>query len=497
MQDVTTQSPGAPALTADLARLAAARRPRRPWAGLADAWRYQRWLWWWALSFALASGGLLALMTWLLQQPALRATPLAWAALFAAAVALLTTLFLIPHVVRARRTQRLTQVVRRLAAGEAGVRNWNTGADDLGQLQRAVNLLADRAERHEQRRSRERDRFDTVLHAMSDGVLMLDRRGFVTSMNPAAAALLRLPVERAVQKSFVQVVRDYRVADAWQSCLQTGAAQTVTVEVNPGFYLRVNVAPFLNDASSGYAVLLQDLSHLYRLETVRRDFVSNISHELRTPLASMKALVDTLRDGAIADPPAAERFLGRMEVEVDSMTQMVQELLELSRIESGQAPLRLFPAQVALLVEPAVERLRPQAERASLTLAVVLHAELPPVMVDADRIRQVIINLVHNAIKFTPSGGFVTVTARAVPDGVVISVADTGTGIPAADVPRIFERFYKADRARAGGGTGLGLAIAKHTVQAHNGRIWVESVEGRGSTFSFTLPLVSLPFAPG
>ena len=176
------------------------------------------------------------------------------------------------------------------------------------------------------------------------------------------------------------------------------------------------------------------------------------------------------------------------------MTQMVQELLELSRIESGQAPLRMFPTAVANLVEPAVERLRPQAERINLTLAIVLPNELPQVMVDADRIRQVIINLVHNAIKFTPTGGFVTVTARCVHDALVIAVADTGIGIPADDVPRIFERFYKADRARSGGGTGLGLAIAKHTIQAHNGRIWVESVEGKGSTFSFTLPLVNLPF---
>jgi len=494
MQDVTTPTTGAPVVIPDLPPFPAADRLPgrgriRRWPNLADVWRYQRWLGWWTLGFGLACAGGVAALIWVTAtQPA---APIGGLAL--GVVLLLTAMFLAFHTVRSLRTQRLTQVVRRLAAGEAGVRNWHVGSDDLGQLQRAVNLLADRMERQEQRRARERDRFETVLHTMSDGVLMLDRRGFVISMNPAAAHLLRIPVERAMQKSFVQVVRDYRVADAWQQCLQTGAAQIVTVEVNPGFYLRVGVTPFLGDASSGYAVFLQDLSHLYRLETVRRDFVSNISHELRTPLASMKALVDTLRDGAIADPPAAERFLERMEVEVDSMTQMVQELLELSRIESGQAPLRLFPTQVAMLVEPAVERLRPQAERANLTLAVVLPMELPQVMVDADRIRQVIINLVHNAIKFTAPGGFVTVTARCVHDSVVISVADTGIGIPAADVPRIFERFYKADRARSGGGTGLGLAIAKHTVQAHNGRIWVESVDGEGSTFSFTLPLVNLP----
>ena len=328
---------------------------------------------------------------------------------------------------------------------------------------------------------------------MSDGVFMLDSHGAVIGMNPAAARLLRIPVEQALNKSLVQVVRDHRVADAWQLCLLNQESQTLTVELNRGFHLRFSMTPFLSGQQSGYAVLLQDLSHLYRLESVRRDFVSNISHELRTPLASMKALVDTLRDGAMTDPPAAERFLARMEVEVDSMTQMVQELLELSRIESGQAPLRMFPTDVALLVAPAVERLRPQAERADLTLTVSLPAALPKVMVDADRIRQVIINLVHNAIKFTPAGGQVSVTARCVHDSVMVAVADTGIGIPSSDLPRIFERFYKADRARSGGGTGLGLAIAKHTIQAHNGHIWVESVESQGSTFSFTLPLVYLP----
>jgi len=315
----------------------------------------------------------------------------------------------------------------------------------------------------------------------------------VAQINPAAERLLHLGVNTASRQSFVQIVRDYRVADVWQQCAQSGQEQIATVEVNSGFFLRVHVAPLRKGASSGFLVLLQDLSHLYRLEAVRRDFVSNISHELRTPLASIKALVDTLRDGALSDPPAAEHFLERMEIEVDSMTQMVQELLELSRIESGQAPLRLFPSKIAPLIEPAVDRLRAQATRADLTLTVVLPDDLPLVMVDTDRIRQVIINLVHNAIKFTPAGGYITVTGRAVREGVIISVADTGIGIPAEDATRIFERFYKADRARSGGGTGLGLAIAKHTIQAHNGRLWVESIEGKGSTFSFTLPLVNLP----
>ncbi len=243
------------------------------------------------------------------------------------------------------------------------------------------------------------------------------------------------------------------------------------------------------------------LERLAAALAAQRELTGAVSHELRTPLASLKALVDTLRDGALEDPPAATHFLERMEIEVDEMTQMVQELLELSRIESGQVPLRLFPTTIAALVEPVVERLQPQAERAQLTLHLFLESKLPEVLVDTDRIRTVLLNLLHNAIKFTPAGGTIIVRARlsaeslpgVAPDVVVISVTDSGIGIPAEEVPRIFERFYKADRARSGGGTGLGLAIAKHTVHAHNGQIWVESTEQIGSTFFFTLPLVHIP----
>jgi two-component system phosphate regulon sensor histidine kinase PhoR len=200
--------------------------------------------------------------------------------------------------------------------------------------------------------------------------------------------------------------------------------------------------------------------------------------------------VDTLRGGAIKDPPAAKRFLKRMDSEVDTLTQMVQELLELSRVESGQAPLRLEPTPASEVILPPADRLRPQAERAGLEFTVHLPSQLPLVLADADRIQMVVTNLVHNAVKFTPPGGRVLVSAGQNADEVVFSVQDTGVGIPAEDLARIFERFYKADRARSGGGTGLGLAIAKHIVQGHGGRIWVESVEGEGSAFSFTLPSV-------
>jgi two-component system phosphate regulon sensor histidine kinase PhoR len=311
----------------------------------------------------------------------------------------------------------------------------------------------------------------------------------VRLINPAAARILGTREDAALGRSFAEVARDHRIIDLWQQCRDECEERVASVEVaRQQPFLQVVVTP-LQDAEPGAClVVLQDLTRVRRLETVRRDFISNISHELRTPLASLKALADTLRDGALEDPPAAQRFLDRMEVEVDALTQMVQELLELSRIESGQVGFEMAQVPVVNVVRPPVERLRPQAERAGLQLSIDLAPDLPPILADAERVRQVITNLVHNAIKFTPPGGEVAISATAGEGEVIISVRDTGVGIPADDLPRIFERFYKADRARSGGGTGLGLAIAKHIVLAHGGRIWAESVEGRGSTFYVALP---------
>ena len=225
-----------------------------------------------------------------------------------------------------------------------------------------------------------------------------------------------------------------------------------------------------------------------RLETVRRDFISNVSHELRTPLASMKALAETLQEGALEDPPAARRFILRMETEIDNLTQLVNELLELSRIESGKVPLSFQRVQPCDLLQPAYERMILQAERAALELHLDCQPELPAVFADPDRITQVLINLVHNAIKFTQPGGKIILSAYQDKDHIVFFVKDTGVGIARKDLGRIFERFFKADRARSGGGTGLGLSIARHMIESHGGYIWAESEEGVGSTLYFSLP---------
>ncbi len=384
----------------------------------------------------------------------------------------------------------LTRIAERIVSGDLTARLFPVTDDEVGRLTTAFNRMADAMQQELAAMEQGRSRLAAVLEHMADGVVITDAEGLVALVNPAAAALLGTVQPGALLPSFPQLVRHHQLIELWQRCRESGQEQVELLEVSrPEATLQAIITPVLEAGVQSYLVILQDLTRVRKLERVRRDFVSNVSHELRTPLASLKALVDTLRDGALEDPPAAQHFLDRIEVEVDALTQMVTELLELARIESGRAPLRLQPVAVDSIVRPAVERLAPQAERAGLELRVSVPDDLPQVLADAERARQVVTNLVHNAIKFTPTGE-IEITAGRQGEEVVISVRDTGVGISEADLPRIFERFYKADRARSGGGTGLGLAIAKHVVQAHGGRIWAESVEGRGSTFFFTLPTV-------
>jgi two-component system phosphate regulon sensor histidine kinase PhoR len=392
--------------------------------------------------------------------------------------------------------RKLTDLAEQMAHGDLAGRIHVTSRDEVGRLGGAFNRMASELQTQIEAMEAQRSMLTAVLAHMADGVLITDAGGHVRLINPAAARLLGVDQEAAVGERFVALVRDHQIAGIWRRCRECNEELSEAVEMGRQRpFLRV-IATRLSDTAEGEClVLLQDLTEMRRLEMVRRDLVSNISHELRTPLAGLKAVVDTLRDGALEDPPAARRFLDRIETEVDALTQMVQELLELSRIESGQVPLRLVPTALADLVIPPVSRLQPQAERGGLSMTVDLASPgeepgLPYVLADAERVREVVTNLVHNAIKFTPAGGQVTISAHVAGEEVIISVQDTGTGIPADDLPRIFERFYKADRARSGGGTGLGLSIARHIVQGHGGRIWAESVEGRGSIFYFSLPAV-------
>ena len=332
----------------------------------------------------------------------------------------------------------------------------------------------------------ERARLANVLEQMTDGVLIADSQGIVQFANPAAGRLFQ--TSNPIHRSLTEVIRNHLLVEAWRRCQQTRELQSESVEVPTRHqYLQLVVIP--DSHASGSLLLVQDLTRIRRLETVRRDFISNLSHELRTPLASLKALTETLQDGALDDPPAAHQFIGQIQVEVDALTQMVTELLELSRIESGRLTLDLQPVAPYDLLDSASRRMQLQAERAGLSLRVECASELPRVKIDSQRLEQLLVNLIHNAVKFTRAGGEVVLLADAGIGEVRFAVRDTGIGIPLEDVPRIFERFYRVDKSRTGSGTGLGLSIAKHIVEAHKGKIWAESIEGKGSTFYFTIPI--------
>jgi two-component system, OmpR family, phosphate regulon sensor histidine kinase PhoR len=389
-----------------------------------------------------------------------------------------------------RPLDRLTIASRQMASGSFAEPVLIDTQDEIGELTQAFNYMAARLREQIGELQSEQSKLEAVLANMTDGVLIADSDGNVQLINPAAARLFNLGDHPGVGRSLIEVVRHHQLVELWKKCLETGELQSATLEVSAERLFLQSVATSLGPAMPGSTLLFfQDLTRLRRLETVRQDFISNVSHELRTPLASLKALTETLQEGALEDPPAARRFLSRMDTEIDTLTQMVRELLELSRIESGRVPLQRKPILPNALVSPAVERMRLQAERAGLQLRIECPADLPEVSADQERMDQVLVNLVHNAIKFTPPGGEVVVSAYAETKDIVFFVRDTGVGIAEKDLSRIFERFYKADRARSGGGTGLGLSIARHIIEAHNGRIWAESQQGKGSTFYFSIPL--------
>jgi two-component system, OmpR family, phosphate regulon sensor histidine kinase PhoR len=296
-----------------------------------------------------------------------------------------------------------------------------------------------------------------------------------------------------IGRTLIEAFLDVQVEAIAKAALEAGSA---TGEIGrteaDGRHLLVRAR---RSSSGGLWLILEDVSELRRLQQIRTEFIDNLSHELRTPLTTVSLLAETLtREAEVAGeaiPPKMRDRIGKIEVETGHLVQMVSELLDLSRIESGgtiQAVDRLDLGQVAV---ESTERLRLFADRQGVTLQVDAPTDLPPVVGDGSRLGQVYVNLLHNAVKFSPDGGAVTVTVRAEDGRVVSAIADHGVGIPRAAQARIFERFYKVDRARvrSGGGTGLGLSIARHVVEQHGGRIWVESREGRGSTFSFALPV--------
>jgi len=357
-------------------------------------------------------------------------------------------------------------------------------------------LRAEETDRVREAGSRSAEEAD-LRDALESGVMRVDGGMHILDANARAHRLLDRAAGTLRGRSLMEAFLDPTVEALVRTALDAGSA---TGELHPagpdGTALAIRARRI---AGGGAWLILNDVSELRRLQRIRAEFIDNLSHELRTPLTTVSLLAETLQREAegVGDaiPIKMRDRIAKIEVETGHLVQMVNELLDLSRIESG-GTLRLADGiDMGSLAADATERLRLFAERQGVTLTVERQPDLPKVRGDATRLGQVIINLVHNAVKFSPEGGDVTVRTSARGSEVVTSVEDHGIGVPAAARDRIFERFYKVDRARlraeAGGGTGLGLAIARHVVEQHSGRIWVESEEGAGATFSFALPVSS------
>jgi two-component system, OmpR family, phosphate regulon sensor histidine kinase PhoR len=412
---------------------------------------------------------------------------ISWATALAALLVILATFFItrkLTHPIR-----QVTRAAIRISAGDLDQQIVVDSLDELGRLGRAFNRMSSHLKDTMTTLSAEKNKLNTVLSTLTDGVVITDSRGQIMLANPAAEALFNFDSLKMAGKPLIEATLNYEVEQALKTCLAAQQKQNFFIDLKGGKFLRVIVAPFLTEQISGALLLFQDLTELRTLQTMRREFVGNISHELRTPLASIKALVETLQDGAMEDKNVAADFLEKVNAEVDSLTQMIDELIELSRIETGKSSFKFELVKLNFFIQETVNRFLPQAERKQITLSTELQPDLPEVKMDRERIQQVINNILHNAIKFTPPNGRIDIKTGLKEKAAVIEVSDTGIGISAEDLPHIFERFFKADKSRSTQGSGLGLAIAKHIVQAHNGQVWVKSQEGRGSTFGFSLPL--------
>jgi two-component system, OmpR family, phosphate regulon sensor histidine kinase PhoR len=378
----------------------------------------------------------------------------------------------------------------KLAAGDyaARVRGVAPG-DERGVLADTLNELAARVEGTVAELTKEHGQFAAVLGQMAEGVVAVDGEGRVLLANPALSRLLGVDAGAAKGRPFVESLRHAGASELLASVLREGRAVSKELRLFAPEELMFDAhcAPL---PQGGALLVLHDITRLRRLEQVRRDFVANVSHELRTPLSSIRGFAETLREGAVDDEENRLGFLKTIEEQAIGLQKLVDDLLDLSAIESGHRPPKLAPVELGPLVRETLRRFGPAAAERGVALAASLPDRLAPALADADQTRQVLANLVDNAVKYTEKGGRVDVSARPAGGGLVVDVRDTGAGIPAPDLPRVFERFYRVEKARTreAGGTGLGLAIVKHLVEAQGGRVSVESRQPGGSTFSFFLP---------
>jgi two-component system phosphate regulon sensor histidine kinase PhoR len=383
----------------------------------------------------------------------------------------------------------LTDAARRMTDGDLEVRTRLSGHDELAGLGQALDRLAGSLAMTLGELREERDLQRRILEAMHEGVVVVDRDGRIVLMNPALRSTLLLGAD-AIGKLLIETVRHAELDTVVDRARVAPDDPPVEIEL-PGLKPRrllVQAAPLAGD-DQGLLLVFVDVTELRRLESLRRDFVANASHELRTPIAAVRSATETLQTGALEDPIAANRFLDIIERNAQRLQSLVEDMLELSKLESNEFKLKRERVELQRVVPIVLALFRERAEKKGVRLGAELAAGLPAVEGDPRALEHVLSNLVDNAVKYCPSGTRIVVSASAADGRVRLVVADTGPGIPAEHLPRVFERFYRVDagRSRELGGTGLGLSIVKHMVETMRGKVAVESAVGKGSTFIVSL----------
>lgn len=408
--------------------------------------------------------------------------------LLAAGVSLLVARWL------AHPLEELRSGAERFAQGEFGEKLAVKGSSEVASLSEALNRMAEELASRLLSLAEQRNLLESVLGSMGEGVVATDKLGRVLVFNPAARQMLGITEQPVVNQTFDQVVRYRTLQDFVMRLREAGQQELMDLQVGgpSGRWLEVQGAP-LEDASGarlGALLVLADVTRLRRLETVRRDFVSNVSHELRTPITSIKGFVETLLEDALEHPVETRRFLEIIARQTDRMEAIVTDLLSLARLEQEGREVSLEPGLVFDVLEAAIQSCQSLAKEKGVEVQLKSDKGQKAWM-QATLLEQAVANLLDNAIKYSPAGGTVLVEAAVKGSEVVLSVSDEGPGIEDEHLPRLFERFYRVDKARSRslGGTGLGLAIVKHIALLHRGRVEVESELGRGSTFRIYLPV--------
>jgi len=418
-----------------------------------------------------------------------------WASLLIALLVALVTSSTVAQVL-SRAMRRMTDVARRMAGGDLTVRVRPTGDDETAELGRALDLMATNLAATLTALRGERDLLGLILQSMREGVLVLDHDGRMLLVNPALRGTLGIPAD-AEGRAALELIRNAELSSILARAQAASGPISGEIETTGPRARRLLVhaapLPVVNGKHQGLLTVFVDVTETRRLETLRKDFVANVSHELRTPITAVRSAVDTLRLTLTGDPAASERFVDIIDRNAQRLGSLVEDLLDLSRLESKDYRPEAMPVPLRTVADQALTLLRARIEEKKVDVGNEIDAELPPARADRRAVEQVFTNLLDNAVKYCPAGASVRLRAQKTERGLRVEIADTGPGIEPRHLPRLFERFYRVDsgRSRDMGGTGLGLSIVKHLVETMGGAIGVESTPGRGSTFWFVLPVVT------